>query len=390
MTLWLLPLFFIAIALGYSLGRIEHKRRARRHTDALAKDYARGINFLLNEQPDQAVEVLMECLAVNAHTLETHLSLARVFRRRGELERAIRIHENLLKTDGLDAALRDDVRLELALDFLSGGVFDRAEQLLLDMLDSRSRHRFTALRHLMQIYEQEKDWNSALAVGEQLLPQDAKVGQVLAHYCCELAEVLQRNGADKAAKRTLRRAQFFDRNCARAWLLRGQMEAAQGAHKNALSAYLSLYALDGELFDEVLPQAEASYRAHKGETEWLRFLADACVQQPSTVRVLRLAAGLEQHYGDAEAAHLLAEYMKENPSVQGLHRFIDLQVDGADESVREYLHLLRRLTQNLPANDDHYQCRDCGFHAKKIHWQCPSCKNWGTIKARLPQSPSPH
>lgn len=385
-SLWLLPLFFIAIALGYALGRAEHRRRQRRQVNALARDYARGINFLLNEQPDQAVEVLMECLVVNEHTLETHLSLARVFRRRGELDRATRLHENLLKTEGLTPELREDILLELARDYLSGGVFDRAEQLLLEMIDSSRRHRATAMRHLMQIYEQEKDWNSALAVGERLLQKDASVAPILAHYCCELAESLQRTGADKAARRTLRRAHYLDRNCARAWLLRGQMEAAQGQHKSALSAYLSLYALDGDLFDEVLPQVEASYRAHKGETEWLRFLADACISQPSTTRVLRLATGLEEYYGEEEAAHLLAEYMKENPSVQGLRRFIDLKVDGVDEPVREYLHLLRQLTQTLPAGEGDYQCRDCGFSARKIHWQCPSCKNWGTVRARPPQS----
>lgn len=387
MTLWLLPLFFIAIALGYSLGRIEQKRRTRQQTDTLAQDYARGINFLLNEQPDQAVQVLVECLAVNEHTIETHLSLARVFRKRGELDRATRMHENLLMTDDLSSELRDQVLLELALDYLSGGVFDRAEQLLLELIDRRSRQRADAMRHLLQIYEQEKDWHSALAVGEKLLPEQPALAQVLAHYCCELAEALKRNAADKAANRTLRRALAFDKGCARAWLLRAQWDATDGQHKAALAAWLSLYALDGELFDEVLAQVEVSYRAHQGESEWLRFLADACIRQPSTVRVLRLAQGLEQHYGEAEAAQLLAEYMKENPSVQGLHRFIDLKTGDAEEPLREHLQLLRQLTQKLPSAEGNYQCRDCGFNARKLHWQCPSCKAWGRVRQRQPLQP---
>jgi lipopolysaccharide biosynthesis regulator YciM len=387
MNLWLLLLFFIAIATGFTLGRIDYRRRQKRKLAALAGDYAKGINFLLNEQPDKAVDVLLDCLDVNEDTLETHLSLARVFRRRGEMDRATRIHESLLSVEGLSQLTKDDIAYELALDFLVGGLFDRAEQLFMEMVENRSRHRLSAMRHLMQIFEQEKDWNSALAIGEKLLQKDGGVAPVLAHYCCELADDLLHDGINKAARRTLRRALYFDRRCARAWLLRGQLETAQGMMKAAYSAYLSLYRLDGELFDEVLPLAEAAFREHAGETEWLRFLADACIAQPSTARVLRLASGLEEYYGEEEAAHLLGEYMKENPSVQGLDRFIDLKLDGVEEPVREYLHLLRRLTQKLPSSPSQYQCTECGFNAKTLYWQCPSCKKWGSVRPRtsLPQ-----
>lgn len=382
MSFWLWGLFFIAIALGYVLGYRDHKRKQKKRMSALTGDYAKGINYLLNEQPDQAVDVLMECLLVNEQTLETHLSLARIFRRRGEMDRATRIHNNLLESSELSAAARDDVVFELALDYHVSGVFDRAEQIFQDMIENKSRHRYQAMQHLMQIFEQEKDWHSALAVGEKMRQSQPDVSRILAHYCCELALHQQANESENAARRTLRRALTYDKKCARAWLLRGKLEWQAARAKAALSAYLSLYGMDGELFDEVLPEVESAYRHQRGETEWLRFLADACIEQPSTPRVLRLATGLEEYFGEEEATHLLTEYLKENPSVQGLRRFIELKFNGIDEPLREPLGMLQQLTRTLSGAEGHYQCRKCGFNANEMHWQCPSCKSWGSIRPK--------
>ncbi len=389
MDTWLFFLFFAAIAVGYGLGRYGRLAKRKRHLEKLGSDYARGINFLLNDQPDRAVDVLTKCLVVDEHTLETHLSLARVFRRRGELDRATRIHQNLLDNDALSASARDDVMLELALDYQSGGVLDRAEALLQDMVEKGSRKRFIAMRSLLQIFEQEKDWQSALSTGKQLLAHNRKMSSVLAHYCCELAQLQLQQAQYRAAGRALKRALRFDRQCARAWLLTGKVEAEAGHYKLAQSAYLTLYTLDGALFDAFLGEIEAVYRQHHGETEWLRFLADACVKQPTTARVLRLVSGLEQYYGEAEAAHLLAEYMKENPSVQGLRRYIDLTFDDAAEPLQEYLYLVRRSTHVLPDNDRVHLCNNCGFQAKQMHWQCPSCKRWGSIRPTNDIAPEP-
>lgn len=385
MTPWLIPLFFFCIALGYTLGRIDHKRNAHKDLDKLAGDYARSINFLLNEQPDEAVDLLLDCLDINEDSLETYLSLARLFRRKGEFDRASRIHEGLLASDALGASARDDVLLELALDFMAGGLFDRAELLFMEMIDGNSRHQHAAMRHLMQIFEQEKDWHNALVIGQQLWKEDASVGAVLAHYCSELALKLQADGATKAAKRTLRHALYYDKKSVRAWLMMAEL-AAQVDTKAALYAYMRLYDLDDALFDEALIGVEAVFQRQKGETEWLRFLADACISAPSTARVLRLASGLEAYYGEQEAAHLLAEYMKENPSIQGVNRFIDLQIEGVEQPLKEALHVLRELTGRLSTHTSCYQCRDCGFSATQMHWQCPSCKHWGSVKPGTQQS----
>lgn len=389
MTPWLIPLFFICIALGYALGRIDYKRQPYKNHAKLANDYARSINFLLNEQPDEAVELLLECLDVNEGSLETYLSLARLFRRKGEFDRASHIHESLLASEALGASARADVLLELALDFMAGGLFDRAELLFMEMIDGNSRHRRQAMRYLMEIFEREKDWHNALVIGQQLWEKDASVGAVLAHYCSELALSLQANGAIKAARRTLRRALYYDKKSVRAWLMMAELAADVDA-KAALYAYMRLYDLDDALFDEVLIGVEAVFQKQKGETEWLRFLADACISAPSTARVLRLASGLEAYYGEREAAHLLVEYMKENPSIQGVNRFIDLQIEGVEQPLKEALQVLRELTGRLSIQNSSYQCRDCGFSATQMHWQCPSCKHWGSVKpgTRQPQLPT--
>lgn len=380
MNLWLL--FLIAIAAGYGIGRLDRRRRQKQKITKLASEYSKGINFLLNEQPDQAIEVLTESLAVSENTLETHLALGRLFRRRGELDRATRIHQNLLESTEAGSPLYDEVLFELGQDYLAAGVFDRAEQYFSVLSKKHDRFQAKALRALLQIYEQEKDWHSALAAGDALRKSSPDIAPVLAHYCCQMAERQLGTDNDRPARRLLKRALDYDKQSARAWMLLARLEARQGDSKAALSAYLSLFSIDAALFDDVLDEVETVYRHQRGETEWLRFLADSCVSSPSTNRVLRLASGLEKHYGEEEASKLLAAYMDENPSIQGLHQFIDLAKQGEEDSLRESLLHLSRMAKKLPSEHAHYLCRQCGYISSQLYWHCPSCKQWGTIRPK--------
>lgn len=387
MNLWFL--FLVAIAVGYAMGRLDRRRRQKQKISKLSQEYSKGINFLLNEQPDQAIEVLTESLAVTENTLETHLALGRLFRRRGELDRATRIHQNLLSSVEPNSPLYDEVYFELGEDYLAAGVYDRAEQYFSSLAKKANRLQSKALRALLQIYEREKDWHSALAAGDMLRKASPDIAPVLAHYCCQMADRQLASNNEKAAMRLLKRALDYDKQCARAWLMLARIESKQGDNKASLSAYLSLFSIDTTLFDDVLDEVEAVYRLQRGETEWLRFLADSCVSTPSTNRVLRLASGLEKHYGEDEASKLLTAYMEENPSFQGLHQFIDLAKQGDEESLRESLLHLSRMAKKLPAEESHYLCRQCGYASSQLYWQCPSCKHWGTTRPRVtPHQPS--
>jgi len=377
--IWIV-LFFLAIAIGYGLGRQSRRRRHRDRMDRLSDDYMRGLNFLLNEQPDKAVDIFVDSLNVNAHTIDTHLGLARLFRKRGELDRATRIHSHLLAQAELPAQVREDVELELARDYIAAGLFDRAELILQEMLERGTRHQFPAMRHLMSIFEQERDWHNALAVGERLLRQDASIAPVLAHYCCELAERLQGEEQRNAARRTLRRALDYDRNCVRASLLTGRLEMRAGEWEDAIRAFRRVRRQDAEFFNEVLDDLEQCYvQLDRGE-QLDKLLAKWALEHPSTTLVLKLAERLRARYGDKAASLFIADYMKAHPTVRGLNRIVEMNIASTEGVAREHFGILQRLTEQLLSEQSIYQCRHCGFDAHHMHWQCPTCKQWGTLR----------
>lgn len=381
--LWLIPLFFFAIATGFLLGRREGKRRQRRRMASLSQEYVAGLNFLLNEEPDKAVEALLNSLEVNTQTLETHLSLARLFRKRGEFDRATLIHSHLLEQGELPRPTQEQIQLELADDYLAGGLFDRAEEVLLEMLDQNCQKREQVLRKLMNLYEQERDWSSAIAMGENLVKSDPKVAGLLAQYCCEEAETQAARNEMSPAHRMLRRALGFDKNCVRASVQQGRMAMRDEDWPAAIQAFRRIWDQDRTFFDEVLDELGQCYKELGKEEEFIQVLADYSAETPSTARVLLLSEQLRQRYGDREAAQFIADYMKANPTVRGLQRIIDinLQVSPEGES-RENLGLLRQLTEQLTSDKTVYLCRRCGFQTPLLQWRCPSCRRWGTIKPR--------
>lgn len=388
--LWLIPLFFFAIATGFFLGRREGKRRQRRRMASLSQEYVAGLNFLLNEEPDKAVETLLNSLEVSAETLETHLSLARLFRKRGEFDRATLIHSHLLEQGELPRLTQERIQLELADDYLAGGLFDRAEEVLLEMLDQDCEKREPVLRKLMNLYEQERDWSSAIAMGEHLVKADTRIGPLLAQYCCEEADAQAARNESGPARRMLRRALGFDKDCVRASVLQGRLEMREQQWDAAIQAFRRIWKQDQAFFDEVLDELRQCYQHLEQDETFIQMLADYSAEAPSTARVLLLSEQLRKRYGDREAAEFIADYMKANPSVRGLQRIIDMNLEGAaGGEAREHLGVLKQLTERLANDKTVYQCRRCGFQTPLLQWRCPSCRRWSTIKPRSEGDPSP-
>lgn len=382
--IWI-ALFFIAIAIGYALGRRDRRRRHSNRMKNLSHEYMRGLNFLLNEQPDKAVDIFVNSLDVNANTIDTHLGLARLFRKRGEVDRATRIHSNLLEQQDLPAEVREDVQLELARDYIAAGVLDRAEIILQEMLERGTRCEAQVMRHLMSIFEQEKDWHNALAVGDRLMVRDNTVAPVLAHYCCELAERLDGEDQMNSARRTLRRALAYDPGCVRANLILGRYEMNEHQWDNAIRAFRRIRRQDASFFDEVLDDLERCYVALGREAQLDKLLAKVAIDHPSTSVVLKLAERLHSRYGEKAASVFIADYMKAHPTVRGLSRIIEMNIGHTEGSAREHFGILQSLTQQLLSEQSFYQCGHCGFDAHHLHWQCPTCKHWGTLRPQQEQ-----
>ena len=382
---WLLFLLPLAAASGWWLARREVRHGGRNAAYDLPSAYFKGLNYLLNEQPDKAIEVFVKVLEVDSETVETHLAVGNLFRRRGEVERATRIHQNLIARPNLDKVQRSQALFELAQDYLKAGLFDRAENLLQELAELRE-HGGAALRGLVQIYEQEKEWENAIAATRKLVRiAGARLDPVIAHYTCELAEQAHRSGAREQAREYARRALSADRNCVRATMLLGQLYAETGEHANAIRAWKKIGEQDADFLGEVVGPISNSYRALGDEQGLYRFLRDALKRHGGVALMLALTDVVEVREGARDAERFVLAGLREHATIHGLYRLIELNLVHASEAGRPDLEVLRMLIGHLVEQQEGYLCRQCGFTGKQVHWQCPGCKNWNTVKPRLPE-----
>jgi len=382
---WLLLLLPLAAASGWwAAMRSLNKRGAAGNAPDPA--FLRGLNYLLNEQPDKAIDVFVKLAEVDNETVETHLALGSLFRRRGEADRAIRIHQNLVARTNLDKEQRAFALYELGQDYMRAGLFDRAESLFGELVEMNV-HRERALVGLREIYQQEKDWVRCLEVVQKL---SAVTGEPMcteiAQYHCELAEEALKTGDGEAAEEHLREAQSADRRCVRATVLQAQMAMARGDAQAATAFYHRVAAQDPQFLPDILPDLMEAYR-RCGRQDVLEQLRHLYRNHPSPALMLILADAIEREEGDDAAMAFLITYASEFADLAGLERLLELEgrrlSDNAQARAahRAVLTVLRHLRARQPE----YQCEHCGFVARRLHWQCPSCKHWGTIKPLMPQ-----
>jgi lipopolysaccharide biosynthesis regulator YciM len=381
--LWLLPLLLpLAVVSGWYAARREQAGRERVRGLGLSSDYFRGINFLLNEQPDKAIEVFVRMLEVNSETVETHLALGSLFRRRGEVERAIRIHQNLIARPSLDKAQRAQALCELALDYQGAGLLDRAENLFLELAEIPA-HAEQALRSLMHIYEQEKDWAKALAVGRRLARiANGRVAPVLAQYCCELAERALADDDVGRAQGHINDAFALEPECIRAALLSGRLARRAGRDRDAIAAWRRAVQQEPAMLDETIDDIAEAYR-HLGDDAGLRDFLAMATRQRVGLRTLQVVVdSIRSREGDEAAEAFLVERLGSLPSVPGLKALIDLQLTQPAQPPRDDLAVLKAVLDRLVADQQGYQCSQCGFRAQARHWQCPACHSWATTRPR--------
>ncbi len=374
----LLPL--AALSGWYAAIASARKRATTASRTLLSPDYFRGVNYLLNEQPDKAIEVFTKALEVDSETVETHLALGNLFRRRGEVDRAIHIHQNLISRESLRAEERSEAALELGHDYLRAGLLDRAEALFEELVESDG-YADRALRHLVDIYEQERDWERAIRTARRLEQATGKsFGRVIAHYHCEQAKELRREGQPDEALGAVRRALEVSTLCVRASLLEGQLLIEKGDHGSALFAYTRVEQQDPDYLAEIIgPLRDCCIRAGRS-SEVVEYLGYLMERYGGITVTLALAELKLREEGEGEAIGFLTQQLRRRPSVRGLHRLIELSAAHVDGPAEDYMLILGDLTDKLLANRPIYACGQCGFKGKALHWQCPSCKDWGTVK----------
>lgn len=377
-------LLWLLLPVAAASGWWAAQRSARKEKE-LCSDmdpaYFRGLNYLLNEQPDKAIDVFIKLLDVDNETVETHLALGNLFRRRGEVDRAIRIHQNLIARPGLNREQRALALLELGQDYMRAGLFDRAESLFTELVDMHL-HRQKALCNLKEIYQQEKDWPRCLEVA-RLLETVSRQSQAvdIAHYYCEQADEALAVGDEASAWACIGKALVEDAHCVRATLLRGDMERARDDNTAAVQSYRQALEQDADFGSEILPRLVDCYR-QSADTENLKgYLLDLYEKLKDPRIMLALADILRETEGSQSAEHLVTQHLQEHTDLAALERFIGLKREAADgEAYRDTLDVLARLTARLLEEKPKYQCTRCGFSARRLHWQCPGCKGWGTVR----------
>jgi lipopolysaccharide biosynthesis regulator YciM len=343
-------------------------------------DYFEGLNYLLNEQPDKAIEVFIRLVEVDSETVETHVALGNLFRRRGEVERAIRIHQNLIARDTLSAPQRAQALLELGQDYMKAGLFDRAERLFLELIEMR-QHMERALRHLVAIYQQEKDWEKAIDTAAQLRKQCGQDMRVpISHYYCELAELARAKGDEQRLEPMLRKALETDTKCVRATVLQGDLEAAAGDYRNAIRTYKRVERQDPAYLVRVLAPLEACYRELGAGDEFRAYLEDLASHLNNVAPALVLANVVREREGERAAANLLSSHLRRHPSIDGIERLISFSAATVVGEVRQDLEMAVELVRQLAARRPSFTCIKCGFTGRELHWQCPGCKSWSTVR----------
>lgn len=347
----------------------------------LSSDYLKGLNYLLNEQPDKAIEVLIKLISVeDTETVETHLALGALFRRRGEVQRAIRIHQSLLEHPSVTTAQRSLALLELGQDYRRAGLLDRAEDVFTELL-SIEQYREYAYQQLLGVYQQEHDWDKAISTAQDLSNISGQsLNPVIAHYYCQLADSFREQGQHEAASHALQQALHVDARCVRASLLEGQLALASNETILAIQAFKRVEQQDTDYLSEIIEPLQSCYRNLGQESEFIAYLHHILENYGGIVPLVVLTRLIKQQQGEQAAADFLLQHLLKRSSLKGLDYLLELALSETQSLTPQHLQLLKAMTSRLLKDKAAYQCRECGFMGKSLYWQCPSCKQWNTLK----------
>ncbi|MDG1642876.1 lipopolysaccharide assembly protein LapB [Klebsiella huaxiensis] len=371
----------VAAAYGWYMGRRSAQQSKQDDASRLSRDYVAGVNFLLSNQQDKAVDLFLDMLKEDTGTVEAHLTLGNLFRSRGEVDRAIRIHQSLMES----ASLTYDQRLlavqQLGRDYMAAGLYDRAESMFKQLVDETD-FRLGALQQLLQIYQATSDWQSAIEMAERLvkLGKDKHRGEI-ANFWCELAlQQMAGNDLDKAMT-LLKKGATADRNSARVSIMMGRVWMEKGDYAKAVESLERVIEQDKELVGETLDMLQTCYQQLGKTDEWEAFLRRCTEENTGATADLMLAQILEQREGMESAQNYVTRQLERHPTMRVFHKLIDYHISEAEEGrAKESLGVLRQMVGEQVRSKPRYRCQKCGFTAHTLYWHCPSCRSWATIK----------
>ncbi|RDL43434.1 lipopolysaccharide assembly protein LapB [Marinomonas piezotolerans] len=382
MTEWaLFVVLFLALFTGWLLGSRRLTKSNKEELKQVPNDYFRGLNHLLKGQQSEAIDAFVDSLEVNSETFDIHLTLGNLFRKKGEIQKAINIHQSLLARPDLSSRDTRLVQLELASDFMSAGLLDRAERLLLNIASRKTEFQREILALLVDLYEFEQSWDKAIKISEQLQAEypAKKQAQRLAHFHCEMAESAVKNEQWNVAFKEYKAAIDADLDCVRASIGLADVYMYQRRFRDAIKELKAVADQDHEFVPVIVPMLKQCYLKVWGGAGYIKFLQEQLKKYPSA----SLIRALTEHYAENDkefAEQFIISQLRAHPTIKGFQELIDIQRADSSGPDQENLSVLYELIEQLTNSKPKYRCRQCGFAGHQLHWQCPSCKSWGSVK----------
>ena len=368
----------VAAYSGWAIGNRDGKKK--RQSSEKGQDYVNGLNYLLSEKPDEAIESFLSILQIKQETVEINLALGNLFRRRGEVERAIKMHQNIVARPNLSHDHRSLAMLELGLDYLSAGLYDRAESIFLELLDNE-KYRLESLRQLLVIYEKTKDWHRAIEISRSLNSRvDPKVNRTIYHFYCELAQEEWQKGNVKQGEAYLKKATQLDKAAARAHLMLAQMQGQKQQYRQAIKSFNAVLAAEPQLIVVFLPELTACYQALGNYKGYVQLLADLVELGAGMSVLLEYSEQLKESESPNQIHDRLVKAISKRPNLKGLQTLLVHFGQRLELEANENFILIRNILNQLISSKPSYSCNQCGFTSNTLYWHCPSCKNWDTIR----------
>jgi lipopolysaccharide biosynthesis regulator YciM len=371
----------VAAAYGWVMGRNSLRSTQRKQSFIMSNHYYKGLNFLLSDQPDKAVDNLIKMISVNNDTIETHIAMGNFFRHRGELDRAIRVHQNLISRDEISKKQEALALVELGTDYLLAGFLERAEGVFIQLLENE-RHFGIAQQKLFNIYQVTKEWNKAVELATRslkIMPNDDHLYLLLSHFYCEQAILEVEEGRLDDAQITLKKAVMVEGKQIRAWLELGRLAIKKEDYSQAMDYLSEIPKHDLDWLSEAIPLLEIS----AGKTDgWdkLEALLEPYWQKCASSYIAKV--NIIARKGEIEpAVDILLKQLKNHPTMRGFKSLLSLYRKMlSDERTQTSIDHLNELIDKQIAQRPKYRCQSCGFSGRLLYWLCPSCKKWSVIK----------
>ncbi len=380
MDIWLFLLVLVAILIGWLLGRWQpfKKKSSQQQSDNFSERYAKGLNYLLADDSDNAIKIFTDLIEVNTDTIEIHIALGNLFRSKGEVDRAIKVHQNLLARPNLTRKQRQMAIAELASDYLKAGLLDRAEKLYREMieLDADARH---AYRRLLDLYITEKSWVEAIDCAQVLYQKgEAEAATTYSQCLCEIANDAIEGGNNRLARKSLDRALEVDSGCVRAALLLIQLHINTDNFSAAKRIFQRLIRESPDYMPLYIAPARKIYLQREARV-YQDFLQDQYRRHPST----RLAMALLEHYARIDeietARQFLSDILRQSPSFEAFEFALRFLRSNPDQ-LGETWETLSTFLKSVQDKKTEFVCARCGYESHAIQWLCPSCRNWASMK----------